>query len=202
MRIPKPKLRELKEAIRSLLSRPYTSSFPKKEHIPYTRFRGRPEYFENGCVCCTACLFVCPAKAIEFQDIPVGGKLHRKMILRYDVCHYCANCEIHCITQEGVKLSNKFDLALFDRSQAVETVHHELALCEVCKDPVTTWVHLKWIADKIGVLTFSNPTLFLASLKKLGVVDEGIIENVKELMRSDRIKILCSKCRRKAALEK
>jgi len=202
MRIPKPKLRELKEAITSLLSRPYTSKYPKREHVPFKRFRGKPEYFETGCVCCTACSFVCPAKAIEYKDVMIDGKLHRKMMLHFDICHYCGNCEINCITQEGVKLSNKFDTAMFDRQNAVETVSHELALCEACREPVTTWVHLKWIADKIGVLAFSNPTLFLSSLKRLGVVDQSIAENVAEMMRSDRIKILCSKCRRKAALEK
>jgi len=202
MRIPRPKLRELKEAIRSLLSRPYTSDFPKKPHTPYKRFRGKPEYFEDGCVCCTACSFVCPAKAIEYNDVTVDGKHHRKMTLHFDICHYCGQCEANCITQEGVKLSNKFDLALFDRNQAQETVQHELALCEMCQEPITTWVHLKWISDKIGVMAFSNPTLFLSSLAGLGVTDAALAESIKEFMRSDRMKILCSKCRRKTTLER
>ena len=60
-----PKLRELKEAITALLKGPYTSDYPRKAHQPAKRFRGKPEYSNEGCVGCTACALVCPARAIE-----------------------------------------------------------------------------------------------------------------------------------------
>ena len=38
-----PKIRELKEAVTSLLTPAYTSSFPHKPHTPFENFRGKPE---------------------------------------------------------------------------------------------------------------------------------------------------------------
>ena len=97
---------------------------------------------------------------------------------------------------------DKHDLATFDRKEAVNTVEKELALCEVCKEPITTKAHLDWIAKRLGPLAFSNPTLFISRLKELDLVDENITEIVKDLTRSDRMKILCAKCRRKTTLKK
>ncbi len=38
-----PKLRELKEAVISLLTPAYTSKFPAEPHVPFEKFRGKPE---------------------------------------------------------------------------------------------------------------------------------------------------------------
>ena len=83
------------------------------------------------------------------------------------------------------------------------TDEKELALCEVCGDVITAKAHLEWLAKKLGPLAFSNPTLFVASLKNMGFSDD-LQQNLKEglLQRSDRIKVLCSKCRRSATIEK
>ncbi|RKY30056.1 MAG: 4Fe-4S ferredoxin, partial [Candidatus Omnitrophota bacterium] len=40
----KPKLRELKEALTSLFTKPYTTKFPYQPHTPPKRFRGRPKF--------------------------------------------------------------------------------------------------------------------------------------------------------------
>jgi formate hydrogenlyase subunit 6/NADH:ubiquinone oxidoreductase subunit I len=37
-----PKIREIKEAVVSLVTAAYTSKFPKEAHIPYDNFRGKP----------------------------------------------------------------------------------------------------------------------------------------------------------------
>jgi hypothetical protein len=37
-----PKLRELKEAVISLVTPAYTSKFPAVEHVPFKDFRGKP----------------------------------------------------------------------------------------------------------------------------------------------------------------
>ena len=59
-----------------------------------------------------------------------------------------------------------------------------------------------WIAEKIGPLAFSNPTLFLSKLKVLGIVDKDLGRTVIEgLTRGDRMKIICAKCRRKTTFE-
>ena len=60
--------------------------------------------------------------------------------------------------------------------------------------------HLFWTAQRVGELAYSNPTLYQTQLKRLGIVDENLVEIVKDSGRSDRIKILCSRCRRETTL--
>lgn len=202
----KPKLRELVEAIKSLVKGPYTSRFPFEAHKPPKNFRGAPKYSEEGCVACAGCSNVCPSGAIEFIDDLSKSPLTRKMIVHYDICIFCGQCQAFCTTREdtppGIKLSNDYDLAVFDRKEAVSTVEKELALCEACGTPITAKAHLDWIARRLGPLAFSNPTLFMSRLKELNLADENIEEIVKDLTRADRMKVLCAKCRRKTTLEK
>lgn len=201
-----PKLRELKEAITALIKGPYTSKFPYETHLPAKRFRGKPEYSNEGCIACTACSLVCPARAIEFRDSVKEGKPVRKMILHLDECHYCGQCSALCTTKNdtppGIKHTTEFDLAGFDRAAMVSTTDEkELISCETCGDIITAKAHLEWIAKKLGPIAFSNPTLFVASLKGMGFA-EDVLQSAKEyVLRSDRVKILCAKCRRKATIE-
>ncbi len=202
-----PKLRELKEAVRSLFSRPYTTPFPRKPVEPPKRFRGKPVYSDEGCIGCTACSLVCPARAIEVKDVVTKGKGTRKMILHLDECHYCGQCSSLCTTRDenppGLRHTSEFDLAGFERASMVSaTDEKELALCEVCGDVITAKAHLEWIAKKLGPAAFSNPTLFVSSLKGMGFA-EDVLQAAKEyVLRSDRIKVLCAKCGRKITLEK
>ncbi|MEZ4997102.1 MAG: 4Fe-4S binding protein [Bacteroidales bacterium] len=63
-----PKLRELKEAVTSLVTPAYTSRFPVEEHVPFKDFRGKPVVDDNNCVGCETCANVCPPLAITFTD--------------------------------------------------------------------------------------------------------------------------------------
>ncbi len=202
-----PKVRELIEVVTALVRGPYTSSFPYKEHHPAERFRGKPEYSNEGCIACAACALVCPARAIEFRDVVTNDKATRKMILHLDECHYCGQCSALCTTKDdtppGIRHTTDFDLAGFDRASMVSTTDEkELALCESCGGVITAKAHLNWIARKLGPMAFSNPTLFIESLKGIGF-SENVVRSAREyVLRSDRIKVLCSKCRRKTTLEK
>jgi len=202
----KPKLRELAEAIRSLIKGPYTSKFPFTPHKPAKNFRGAPRYSDEGCIGCAGCSNVCPSNAIEFVDDLSKHPPTRKMIVHHDICIFCGQCEAFCTTKDdsppGIKLSMDYDLAVFDRKDAVSSAEKELAICEVCGEPITTKVHLDWIARRLGPLAFSNPTLFMSRLRELGLIDDNITEVVKDLTRADRMKIVCAKCRRKTTLEK
>lgn len=161
-----PKLRELREAITSLFSRPYTSKFPYEVHVPAKRFRGKPEYSNEGCIACTACSLVCPVRAIEFRDVVTKEKATRKMILHLDECHYCGQCSALCTTRDdvppGIKHTTQFDLAGSNRAEMVSTTDEkELALCEVCGDIVTAKAHLEWIAKNSGRWHFPIPRYLL-----------------------------------------
>lgn len=192
-----PKVRELLEAIKSLTHRPYTSSFPFQPHEPYPGFRGQPEYDQEKCLGCLACEEVCPAEAIGHRDITDGGVPRRQMIHYTDSCIFCGCCEASCIADhQGIRLSRKWELAFFDRKSAFETIDKELQLCEICGEVVACKDHLLWIAGRLGELSYSSPTLYQSHLKDLGLVDENLLSAARDYGRSDRVKILCARCRR------
>ncbi len=204
-----PKLRELREAILALIKGPYTTSYPRKPCEPPKRFRGKPVYDNDGCIACTACSLVCPARAIEFKDTVVSppGKSTRRMILHLDECHYCGQCSALCTTRDekvpGIRHTTDFDLGGFDRAAMVsQTDEKELALCEVCGDVITAKAHLEWLARRLGPLAFANPTLFVSAFKGMAFAADVFQAARDYALRSDRVKVLCAKCRRKVTLEK
>jgi hydrogenase-4 component H len=193
-----PKLRELREAVRSLLSRPYTSAFPKKPFQPHLNFRGQPKFNEQKCVGCLACEQVCPVGAIAHEDRLSAGEGMRTMIHYTDTCIFCGECEAACIADhQGIKLSTDWELSFFDRkTESFETIEKELAVCEACGTIITGRDHLRWIAEKIGELTFSSPTLYLSRYKDIDLIDPNLLAAARDNGRSDRVKILCAPCRR------
>ncbi|MCB4756185.1 MAG: 4Fe-4S binding protein [Elusimicrobia bacterium] len=198
-----PKVREVAEAIKALVKGPYTSRFPAEPHVPHPNFRGQPQYNEKKCVGCLACVEVCPVEALDFKDtMNPNGRSTRTMIHYTDTCIFCGQCEAACIADhQGIKLSTDWELAFFDRkNESFETIEKELQLCEICGAAITCKDHLKWIAEKIGELTYSSPTLYQSRLQSLGVIDDNIKAMLKDYGKSDRAKILCAPCRRETTL--
>jgi len=198
-----PKIRELIEAIKALIVGPYTSKFPVVPHIAHPNFRGQPKYNAEKCVGCLACEQVCPANAISHTDSTDDKSNPKRTMIHYtDTCIFCSQCEAACIADhQGIKASTDWELAFFDRKeQSFETIEKDLQLCEICGEAIACKDHLKWIAEKIGELSFSNPTLYLSRLKDLGIIDENIVSALKDQGRSDRVKILCARCRRQTTL--
>jgi hydrogenase-4 component H len=195
--VKKPKLRELKEAIRAVIVGPYTTKFPAEPYEAPDGFRGRPKYNEQTCVGCGACAEVCPALAIDIVDDPEADPPTRKLVQKWDKCIFCGQCELNCTTTDGIQMSKEWDLATLDRSTCREVIEHDLVICEVCGAIVGTIKHLRWIAERLGAKAYANPTLIVAAdgSMRLAARDGGRGDE-PTLARSDMMRIQCPDCRR------
>jgi formate hydrogenlyase subunit 6/NADH:ubiquinone oxidoreductase subunit I len=192
-----PKIRELKEAVISLLTPAYTTKFPAKPHVPFEKFRGKPVVDNENCVGCETCANVCPPNAITFTDDPV--KRIRVMRRDYGKCIFCGQCQDHCITGKGVMLSDKiFDIAGTDRSEVVEYQEKELLICKNCNAIITTREHLEFLHRKLGPKAFSSVLNLNVLNDKLKLAEDGDIEVevMDNLKRKDMFNILCPNCLR------
>ncbi|MFH1825711.1 MAG: 4Fe-4S binding protein [bacterium] len=191
-------IRILWEAIRAVIFGPYTSQFPAvMPEIP-DGFRGKPEYNQDKCVGCKACFEVCPARAIEIEDDL--KKKTRKLIHRQDVCIYCGQCELACITQEGIKLTKEYLSATYDRKQSNSSIEKELVLCEHCGGVVGCLDQLKFLAKKVGSLLYTNPTLLRARHQELMLIEKDLPTDSPH-KRAGHLKVLCPNCRREMILK-
>jgi hydrogenase-4 component H len=197
-----PKLRELKEAIYSLVTPAYTTRFPAEPHTPAKNYRGKPVVDDEHCVGCETCANVCPSGAITFRD----DKERRIRITErdYGLCIFCGQCQEHCITGRGVRLSDQiWEMSVFDRKELVERQEKELLVCESCGAVITTKDHLRFLHRKLGPRAFSsvlnlnvlNETLRLASGEDTRVEIKG------ELKRKDQFNVICPNCLRKVLIK-
>ncbi len=196
-----PKLRELREAIKALIKGPYTSKFPFEPHVPFVGFRGRPKFYQDDCVGCTACAQVCPARAISFEDV----KGIRRLTIRWDLCVFCGQCQANCLTEKGIMLSEEFDLAITGNREKElnQTIEKELVFCECCGEAIIPKDQILWVAKRLGPLAFSNATVMLVYLNnlKLSLQEKISAKKGQEFLRSDRISILCPRCRRQVVIK-
>ncbi|MCX7704675.1 MAG: 4Fe-4S binding protein [bacterium] len=198
----KPKIRELKEAITSLFSKPYTTKFPYSVHVPFERFRGKPQYNFEKCVGCGACAIVCPAGAIKIEDLIDGNKPIRRLTHFSGICIFCGQCEANCIADRmGIKLTKEFDLAYFKQGEDAHSVEYELLLCKCCGRIIGAKKHLIWSIKKIGHLSFAQGILLHINqdiLEIKSLIPEQKVDT--PLKRTDIFKIICPQCRREAFL--
>ena len=197
-----PKIREVKEALVSLFIPAYTSKFPGVPHVPFENFRGKPVVDDKNCVGCETCANVCPPQAITFIDD--RQKAIRTIRRDYGKCIFCAQCQEHCITGKGVKLSDKiYDLAVFNRNENVEYQEKELLICKNCNAVITTKEHLWYMHRKLGQKAFSSMLNLNLLNQKLKLADEQDIDlEIKDaIKRKDMFNIICPNCLRQILIK-
>ena len=191
-----PKLREVREALGSLFSRPYTTRFPGAPFTPARQYRGRPHYRADDCVGCGACVQVCPGGALALEDDPAAGQ----RILSIDPAHciQCGQCEEKCLTGKGISLANETIPSMFRRDELRETIEKELVRCESCGGIVAARDHLLWLARRLGPRAYANPALLLVK----EACDEGIpaVPARTDFRREDHYRLLCSSCRHRVVV--
>ncbi|RPI03281.1 MAG: 4Fe-4S dicluster domain-containing protein [Calditrichaeota bacterium] len=194
-----PKLREIKEALTSFFSAPYTTKFPFEPHTPEPEFRGLPRYHAESCVGCGSCAQVCPPQAITMTDDQTAGV--RTLTVDYASCIHCGQCEEHCITGQGIKLSTEYSISVMDLKapEMFESVQKELLYCEACRVVVAPRDQLKWIKNRLGAKAYAHPNLLLESQKEFFGLAPA--KSKSRLRREDQVKVLCPKCRHKVVVE-
>jgi len=200
MRLPafmQPRI--LKQAVKAVFLPAFTTRFPAEPFIPQDAFRGRPRFDADGCVGCGACAQVCPSKCIDVIDDLDSSPPRRILVQHLDACIVCGQCERYCPTREGIRMTREWDFAGFGPEDFEERIEKELVMCEICGDLLAPADQLYWLAERLGPVSFANPTLAMFSGQRLGYVEQGVSNSSVTTLRSDRMAIQCPKCKRQTA---
>jgi hydrogenase-4 component H len=124
--------------------------------------------------------------------------------VHWDVCIFCGQCQANCLTTKGIILSQEFDLATTGKREDLkQEIEKELVVCDCCQEIIAPYDQYLWVIQKLGPLCFSNASLILLYLSHFGLAlkSEPLAKQDSEFSRSDRIKLLCPRCRRQAVLK-
>lgn len=194
-----PKIREIKEALVSFFSAPYTTKFPAVPYNPSEAYRGFPRYNENTCVGCGTCAQVCPSNAITAIDNK--KRRLRTLTIDYKSCINCGQCHEKCITVNGVTPTNEYSFSYMDGNapELFESVRKDLIICECCAEIIAPRDQLLWVKDRLGAKAYAHPTLMLTMQDTFFGLQSS--QPKSRLRREDYMKMVCAKCRQMVVVQ-
>ncbi|MFX1318871.1 MAG: 4Fe-4S dicluster domain-containing protein [Promethearchaeota archaeon] len=171
------KITAIKEALKAFF-KPATTKYPHgpPSHMP-PGLRGLPQFNDENCIGCGACVACCSANAISMKD----EEDSRTLRIFYPRCVFCGRCEDIC-PEDGVSLTEQFELATTDKKDAEVKIEFKLVRCSQCGDAISTRKHLDKIEERI-----------------LANVDASVKEEVARDL--PKYKTLCGECRKKRSYE-
>ncbi|NLE51419.1 MAG: 4Fe-4S binding protein [Chloroflexi bacterium] len=103
-----------RDALQGLIKRPATQRYPFVRQEAPERLRGHLVWDPDSCTGCGLCAKDCPADAIE---VIVLDKKAKRFVFRYHVdrCTFCAQCVASCRQGCLSMLSDRWELAAFDK---------------------------------------------------------------------------------------
>lgn len=99
------------EALKNLVTKPFTRRYPVEKLEPYPRFRGNIVFNSRKCIGCRRCANNCPSQAIKFIK---GGKIRFDM----STCIYCGLCVDVCPVK-ALAFNQEFELANRDKKKFI-----------------------------------------------------------------------------------
>jgi formate hydrogenlyase subunit 6/NADH:ubiquinone oxidoreductase subunit I len=144
------------EALKYLFKKAFTYKYPYEPMEVPEGFRGKPEFDEEKCIACGACASICPAEAIIVEKDEERKKI--RLTLSYSDCAFCAECQEHC-PEGAISLTDQFELAVFDRKDAVVKVEKDAVTCEQCGKVMISVDQMKKIKDIVSELNIPSSDL-------------------------------------------
>ena len=102
----------LPKAIKNLVSKPATISYPARKEPIFDGYRGLLGYNTEICIGCMACKRDCPTGALEVTK--VADKQY-KAIFHVDLCVFCGQCVESCPQDGALWYTPEFELAGLSR---------------------------------------------------------------------------------------
>jgi len=106
-------MRLLTEALRRIISKPFTIKYPKKKPEIADGFRGKHVWYERVCIFCLMCERSCPTGAITID------KEKKTYTIDFSKCIFCGRCEDVCPVG-AINLTKRYEMATDDKESLKE----------------------------------------------------------------------------------
>jgi formate hydrogenlyase subunit 6/NADH:ubiquinone oxidoreductase subunit I len=98
------------DALKALVSKPFTEKYPKEKVAPPALFRGKHVFDKSKCIGCGLCEENCHSKCIK------ADRENKRIRIRLDTCTFCGLCRDVCPVN-AIEFSDEFELSTKDKDE-------------------------------------------------------------------------------------